>query len=463
MRKSKYFGDAAFYKNTMSVMVPIMVQQGVSTFVNMLDNIMVGRVGTLPMSGVSISNQLLMIFQLAVFGANNAAGIFGAQFYGKKDHKGVRQCFHFKIMATLLFSALGAIILTVFGKQLIGLYLVAETNTAEEIALTLGYARQYMMIMLLGFPLFMLSHAFSSSIRETGETVIPMVSGMCAVFVNLIGNYLLIFGHFGFPRLGIAGAAWATVISRVVELLLVATLAARTPEKYWFIENGLKDFKIPFSLVKDIVKRGIPLIINEVMWSIGLAAIAQCYSTRGLNAVAAININNTIHNVFALANMASGNAISIMVGQRLGANRVEEAVDTDRKLIVFAAMLGTVMGLLLYVSAPVFPTFYNTGTEVMSTATQLLRISGVMLVVGTLYNACYHTLRSGGRTFITFLFDGAFTCCVTLPVAFVLTRFTTGDIVRVYLAVQFADVLKVILGLILVHKGIWVRNLVREV
>lgn len=462
MRKNKYIGDLTFYKAVMAVIIPIMIQQGITTFVNMLDNIMVGRVGTLQMSSVSISNQLLMIFQLAVFGANNAAGIFGAQFYGKQDRKGVRDCFHFKIMVTVFVTGLSILIMTVFGDRLIGLYMNSESNSAADVAAAMSYARQYMMIMLAGLPMFTMSQAFSSSIRETGETVIPMISSMCAVFINLIGNYILIFGHFGFPRLGIAGAAIATVFSRMVELCLIAFLAYKGRARFWFMEDVLKGFRIPLSLAADIIRRGIPLIANEVLWSVGLAAIAQCYSTRGLHAVAAVNINNTIQHVFAISNMATGNAIGIMVGQKLGGNKIDEAVDTDRKLIVFAVMLASVMGSLLFVLSPVFPSFYNTTEDVRHTAGVLLKISGIMMPVGTIYNSCYYTLRSGGRTFITFLFDGAYTCTVTLGLAMILSRFTDMDIIRIFLCVMMADIPKILLGLTLVHKGIWIRNLVRE-
>ena len=462
MHKDKYFGDLTFYKTVMAVIIPIMIQQGITTFVNMLDNIMVGRVGTLQMSSVSISNQLLMIFQLAVFGANNAAGIFGAQFYGKKDKKGVRDCFHFKIMITVLVTGFGILIMTLFGKQLIGLYMNSDSNSAADVSAAMSYARQYMLIMLAGLPMFTLSQAFSSSIRETGETVIPMISSMCAVFINLIGNYILIFGHFGFPRLGIAGAAIATVFSRMVELCLIAFLAYRGRERFWFMEKVLQGFNIPLSLVRDIITRGIPLVVNEVLWSVGLAAIAQCYSTRGLGAVAAVNINNTIQHVFAITNMATGNAIGILVGQKLGANKIEEAVDTDRKLIVFAVILASLMGSLLFMFSPIFPSFYNTTEEVRRTAGILLKISGIMMPVGTIYNSCYYTLRSGGRTFITFLFDGAYTCTVTLGLAFLLSRFTNMDIILIFLFVQLADIPKILLGLTLVHRGIWIRNLVME-
>lgn len=458
--KNRWFGDRYFYQAVLTIAVPIMIQSGITTFVNMLDNIMVGQVGTLPMSGVSISNQLMMIFNLAVFGCNAAAGIFGAQFYGKGDRKGVRNCFHFKLMVTVLVSIVGITVLGLFGRNLISLYLNPETNSAADMAATMEYAREYMLIMMIGLPAFTLSQAFSSSIRESGETVIPMTSSITAVLVNFVGNYVLIFGHFGFPKLGIAGAAIATVISRFVELTVIIFRSLRRREQFWFYDDGLKNFGVPAELAEKIIKRGTPLVINEVLWSVGLAAIMQCYSTRGLNAVAAININQTIHNVFSITNMATGQAIAIMVGQKLGANLISEAVDTNRKLIVFAGLLTAVMGCLMFITAPLFPGFYNTSDEVRQLASQLLRVTSLMLPVGALYNAAYHTLRSGGRTFITFLFDSVYTCTVNLTLAFILTRFTDLGILSVYIYVQLADVLKVIIGMILVHKGIWIRNLV---
>ncbi|MBQ6355931.1 MAG: MATE family efflux transporter [Solobacterium sp.] len=457
---NKWFGTREFYRSVLMIAVPIMIQSGITTFVNMLDNIMVGQVGTLPMSGVSITNQLIMIFNLAVFGSFNAAGIFGAQFCGKQDDKGVRDCFHFKLYVVLLLSAAGLGILGLCGRQLIGLYLDPAVNSPADILETMQYARKYMLIMMIGLPVFTLSQAFSTSIRETGETIIPMRASICAVTVNFIGNYTLIFGHFGMPRLGIAGAAVATVISRFVELSIILTGAVRHRERFAFMHDPLKDMRVPVPLVKAIILKGAPLVVNEVLWSTAIAMIAQCYSTRGLSAVAAININQTIQNVFTITNNAMGNSISIMVGQRLGANETEEAVDTDRKLIVFSFCLASVMGCLLFMLAPLFPGLYNTSAEVQALAGRLLRVTAFSIPFGALYFGAYFTLRSGGKTVITFLFDSVYSCLVNYPIAFGLSRFTDLPVLYIFIVVVCADIPKAVLGLFLVHKRVWVQNLV---
>ena len=460
MNIKKWIGSREFYGSVLALAVPIMIQNGITTFVNMLDNIMVGQVGTLPMSGVSITNQLLMIFNLAVFGANNAAGIFGAQFYGKGDRDGVNNCFHFKFMVSVLITVLGILIFLLFGERLVDLYMNKNANTAEEIAQTMNYALTYMRIMLVGLPAFTMMNAVSSSVRETGETKIAMRASIIAVLINFVGNYILIFGHFGFPKLGIVGAAIATVISRFSEFLLIMRGTLKQADRFYFIKDMKNILRVPASLTKDIIRKGTPLVVNEVMWSTALAIIAQCYSTRGLNAVAAVNINSTIQNVFMITNMAMGISISIMVGQRLGANKIEEAVDTDRKLIVFSILLSLVMGTLLFVLSPVFPKMYNTSEEVRTLAENMLRITALYLPFHALYNDGYFTLRSGGKTVITFLFDGVYTMTVNVGCAFLLSRLTDLPIVMIFLAVQACDLPKALLGMVLVHKRVWVQNLV---
>ena len=210
-----------FYRRILSVALPMMIQNGITNFVQMLDNVMVGQVGTIPMSGVAIVNQLLFVFNLCVFGAVSGAGIFTAQFKGREDNEGIRYTVRFKIMVGLLLSALGAAIFLTFRQQLIGLYLTGE-GTPEDAAATMEYGIRYLKVMLVGLVPFALSNAYSGTMREVGETRVPMVAGIIAVLVNLAGNYILIFGHFGAPALGVVGAALATVISRFVELTIVA-------------------------------------------------------------------------------------------------------------------------------------------------------------------------------------------------------------------------------------------------
>lgn len=459
----KLIGDKIFYKMALAVALPIIIQNGITSFVGLLDNIMIGQVGTLPMSGVSISNQLINVYNIAIFGAVSGAGIFSAQFCGKKDIRGVQYCFRFKILIGCLILGISLLVFGFYGKPLIQMYLASGVNEAEEAALTLNYGWSYMKIMMLGLFPFLLVTVYSSSLRENGETVLPMISSLCAVFTNFILNYILIFGHFNFPALGIEGAAIATVISRFCELFVIAFFSHIQKEKYVFLQGIYKECSIPLELARKICIKGAPLLLNEVLWSAGMAAIVQCYSTRGLNAVAAMNITTTVTNLFMIVCYAMGNAISIIVGQKLGAGKKEEAQDVDAKLIAFAFMLCVLAGSALFFCAPFIPQIYNTTDQVKKLATVILRISACTIPLYSLYYGSYFTLRCGGNTMLTFLFDSFYTCIISLPAAFLLSRFSSFNIVIVYLLVQCMDIPKAILGLYLVKKGIWINTIVTEV
>ena len=245
-----------FNRRILAVALPMMIQNGITNFVQMLDNVMVGQVGTIPMSGVAIVNQLMFVFNLCIFGAASGAGIFTAQFVGREDHEGIRHTFRFKILVGMLLSALGAGIFLTFGRELIGLYLTGE-GTPADAAATMDYALRYLHVMLLGLVPFALSNAYCGTLREIGETKVPMIAGIIAVFVNLIGNYILIFGHFGAPELGVVGAAVATVISRYVELAIVAVWTHTHGKIHPFIQGALRSFHIPRKLTGDIIRKAI--------------------------------------------------------------------------------------------------------------------------------------------------------------------------------------------------------------
>ncbi len=459
---NKYFGDKTFYKKVLVVAIPLIIQQLITSFVNMLDNIMVGQTGTLAMSGVSVSNQIITVFNLAIFGSVSAASIFGAQFAGKKDTDGVRYCLRFKLIVEVVIALLFVSLFTFFGDKLIGLFMHPEQDDASDIAQTMKYALSYMHWMTLGFIPFALSQSISSSMRESGETRLPMIASVTAVFVNFVGNCILIFGLLGFPTLGPTGAAIATVISRFAELVVICIFVLLNRERFPFYTGLLKGFSIPLSLVKEISIKGLPLVVNELLWSIGTAMITQCYSTRGIDALAAYNISSTITNLFFVSNIAMGDSISILVGHHLGAGEIEEAVDMDRKMIVFTVMIAICFGLSLVVLAPLFPNLYQTSESVKEVATMMLRFGGLTMWISAIYNASYFTLRCGGKTILTFLFDSVGTICVSFTVAYLLAHFTQLPIQFMYLTVVIVDIYKVILGLFLVNKRIWVNNLVGE-
>lgn len=455
----KYIGDRAFYRRVLSVAIPIIIQNGISNFVSLLDNIMVGQVGTVPMSGVSIVNQLLFVFNLCVFGASSGAGIFTAQFHGSGDHTGVRHTFRFKILICSVIALGGMALFLTAHDILIGLYLTGEGNplTAAD---ALRYGREYLFTMLWGLIPFALSNAYASTLRETGKTNIPMIAGITAVLVNLVLNYILIFGKFGAPVMGVRGAALATVISRYVELSIVAGWTHLNPEKNPYIRSAFRSLHIPGKLLRGIIAKGMPLLINEFLWASGMAFMNQCYSTCSLDVVPAMNISSTLYNLGSVVFLSMGNSVGIIMGQMLGSGVTgSEIRDSNRKLVAFAVVTGGSFGIVLAAFSGIFPGIYNTTAEVRTLAAQLILVGAVMMPFNSYTNAAYFTLRSGGQTVVTFLFDSCFVWTVCVPLAFCLSRFTDIPILPLYILCQSTDLLKSAIGAFMIRQGKWIQNL----
>ena len=456
---NKLFGNKAFYKRVILLTLPIIIQNAITNFVNLLDNIMVGRVGTEAMSGVAIVNQLAFVFSLLVFGAVSAAGIFGAQYFGQRNHEGVRYAFRFKLISTMVIAVIAMLLFVFAGEQLIEMYLHEDGGAGGDLALTLEYAKEYMLIMLIQMIPFAIIQSYSGTLRETGETFVPMLAGIVAVFVNLVFNYLLIFGKFGFPELGVAGAAIATVLSRFVELGIVVAWTHYKKERNIFIQGAYKSLYIPGSLVKSIFIKGTPLIANEGFWAAGMAVLNQCYSVRGLSVVGATNISSTIVNLFNVVFIALGSTVSIIVGQHLGADEKEEAKLAAYRLITFSVLSCIVMGGALAACSSLFPQIYNTTDEIKALAAKFILISALFMPLHAFLHASYFTLRSGGKTIITFLFDSVYIWVASIPLAFCLTRFTSLTIVPIFFFCSLIDAIKCVIGFILVKKGVWIQNI----
>lgn len=460
--RERMFGDRDFYAQVVAVVVPIIIQNTVSNVVSLLDNVMVGRVGTLQMSAVAIVNQLLFVFNLCIFGGLAGAGIFATQYAGAHDDKGVRDCFRVKWMIALSMLACALVVLIAFPKRLIGMYLAQETAQADAAA-TLGVGMDYLTVMLWGLLPFGVSQVYASTLREVGETRLPMFASVAAILVNLVFNYFLIFGKCGFPELGVTGAAIATVLSRYVETAVIMVYTHMKSHHFGFIRGAYRSLRVPKPLMISILRRGTPLLVNEFLWSSGMAVLLQCYSVRGLDVVAACNIATTVSNLFKVVFLSMGNAVAIMVGQALGANDIERAKNCTWRLMTLSVGSNLIMATLLALFAPAIPNIYNTEPHVRQIATQLIYVVAVMMPAYSFSHCCYFTLRSGGKTIITFLFDSVFTWCVNVPAAWLLAYKTGLGIVPLYFGVQALEMVKVVVGFVLVKKGVWIHNIVAPV
>jgi putative MATE family efflux protein len=337
-----------------------------------------------------------------------------------------------------------------------------EGSSTGSIAETLKFAKKYLYIMLIGLFPFAIEQSYSGTLRETGETVVPMKAGIVAVFVNLIFNYLLIYGKFGIPVMGVQGAAIATVISRFVECTIIVLWTHKNSKRNLFIQGVYRNFRIPVVLCQKIIIKGMPLLINEFFWSSGMAIITQCYSVKGLAVVAGLNISTTITNLFSIFTFAMGNTVSIIVGQKLGAGDFKDAKDTAEKIIFMSIIGSVIVGLIMILLAPLFPLIYNTSDEVKTLAKSFIQIFGLAMPIQAYTNATYFTLRSGGKTFITFLFDSVYVWVIAIPTAFMLISYTSFTILTIYFICQFIDIIKCSVGFIMLKKGVWLHNIVNQ-
>lgn len=458
--KTKFIGDRAFYRHVLYLAVPMIIQNAITSFVNFLDNIMVGQIGTEQMSGVAIVNQLMFVFNICIFGGVSGAGIFGTQFYGKGDYEGQKYAFRFKMYASALLSGIALFLFGFCNTQLISLYL-NDTGSVGDITLALNYGKEYLAIMMIGLVPFALTQTYISSIRETGQTFVPMLAGIIAVVTNLVLDYALIFGVGDLiPSMGVRGAAIATVAARFIECGIVVIWTHMHKKQNPYIVGAYKSPLIPRHIFKEIFIKGTPLMLNEMLWASGMAVISQCYAVRGLEVVAAQNISSTITNLFNIVYIQLGGCISIVVGQLLGAGKIDEAKDSDNKMIFFSVGCCAVVAAFMILAGRHFPSIYKTEESIKALAKVFILISALVMPLCAFSHCAYFTLRSGGKTVITFLFDSVYTWVLVIPFAYVLANYTSISIQLVFFLVQFTEIIKVTIGFFMVRSGAWIQNIV---
>lgn len=459
--KEKFIGDKAFYKRVLFIALPMIGQNAITSFVSFLDNIMVGMIGTEQMSGVAIVNQLIFVFNICIFGGVSGAGIFGTQFFGKGDYEGQKYTFRFKVIASAVLLSV-AVLLGIFaGTELIQLYL-SDAGDVGNVELALKYGKEYMAIMMFGLFPFAFGQTYVSAIRETGHTLIPMLAGVVAMLTNLVLDVILIFGLGPIPALGVQGAAIATVVARFIECGIVIVWTHMHKEQNPYIVGAYRSLYIPKNILKDILVKGTPLMLNEMFWATGMAAIVQCYAVRGLEVVAAQNISSTITNLFNTVYLQLGGCISIIIGQLLGAGRIEEAKNTNRKLIFFNVSCCIGIALIMMVVGRWFPSIYATEESIKELARNFIVIAAAVMPLNAFCHCTYFTLRSGGKTVVTFLFDSVYTWVLVIPVATFLAKYTALPIVWVFFLVQSLEFVKAIIGFFMVKSGVWLQNIVEE-
>ena len=453
--------DRSIFKKTLLLAIPIMIQNGISNAVGLVDNLMVGSQGTEAIVAVSIAGQLMFVFWLALFGALSGPGIFGAQYYGNGDLDGVRDVFRIKMWYAIIIGLVGIAVFFTLDDFLLGLYMKGQSEEIDA-ALTLKLAKDYLRIMLAGIPFIVITQVYATSLRETDESFKPMIAGIVSVLMDVLFNYLLIFGKFGFPKLGVQGAAIATVIARAAEFGVLVVWAHLRRKKHEFMQGIYKTLKINSKIIWPIFKKSLPIMLNEFLWAGAIAFMTQCYSIRGLDVLAGLNISNAICNLLNVVFIALGNAVGIVIGQMLGAGEFKKAKDSSIVLMWFTGGVCMILTVILIALSGWFPTLYDTTESAKHMATRFIIVTACFFPLQGALNAMYFTIRSGGKTFITFIFDSVFSWTFCATCAYILSHYTGLNILGIYIAIQSLDFLKILIGSIMIKKEIWISNLVSE-
>lgn len=445
----RFIGTKAFYKNLIVVALPIVLQQLITSSLQLVDNIMVGSLGEQSIGAVSVVNQLYFVVILITFGAIGGAGIYTAQYFGSKDFDKLKQTFRFKIVTGLIVAFLSLFIFTILGKTLISAF--------SENPDTIGLGQDYLRIVRFSIFPWALTVAISNTFREIGITKQLLYISFIAIITNTILNYLFIFGNFGFPKLGVEGAGIATLISRFVEFGLMLVLIR---SKGSVFSTKLRDlFKIDQAILKAIIIMALPLMLNEALWSMGQTMFLQSYSLRGDNALAAMNIASAISQLVFVTFGGIGTGVAVLVGNTLGKNELEEAKDNSVKLIAFAVVFAFFMGILLFIVSFFVLDLYDVSEVTKNTALWAIRTNALFIPIYSFNVAIYFTLRAGGDTKSTLLMDAGFMWVVSVPIAVLLSRLTNLSVILLFLIVQLSDIPKMMFAIHRYKKKHWVRNL----
>lgn len=456
MRK-KYFGDLQFYKSVLLIAVPAMGQLFVTTLVSLIDSFMVARLGDIKMSGVNISNQIFFIVYVVTSALAMAGGIFLAQYSGAKQKDGMQQAYRFKMLLALSVSLISMFVVVCFGQTLL-FAMVRGNISANEIV---PYGKEYLWILLWSFIPFGISVAISSSLRETGSQRLPLVITLIVAVVNAVGNYALIFGKLGMPRLEVAGAAYSTVFARIVEMLLFIAVARKKD----FYVKFLDIWKVKLSVFKEIVKRSSWLLMSDLLWAFTETIINALYNGLGGSAVVSgMSAGWTISDLFFLTHAGLGTAITVIVGGLLGQNKLEEAREKARWFLSLGFIVGIGVGIIEIVSSFILvPLIFGELSPVaQKVALNLLIMVAFYMPVWSWQNAQYYILLAGGDSFSFSMIETTINIFVSLPIAFLMVHFTRVSPVALYGIIKISSLIKPVWAHFALKKETWIKNLTQS-
>ena len=444
-----------FYKTLLTLCIPIIIQNLLSTLINMVDTIMVGGLGEISVAAIGIANQYFFLYNMALSGIIGGAGLFIAQFFGKHDKENIRKITALGTISALILGMIFAIVAIFYPKFIIHFFSLDEN--------VIKIAESYFLIIGFCYPIIAISNVFSMGSRSIRNPKLGMICSSISLGLNIILNYIFIFGKLGMPALGVSGAAIATVISRIVELILLVSYVYFIKSDYE-LRFTFKDIRlINKDLFKAFVSKTIPVFFNDTLWAFGTVLYAVAYSKAGTSAIAASQIASSTGNFFIMTAVCIAIGSSIMIGNELGADNIDKAIHYSKKFSILVSLAGLVFGGLLILSIPILLKMFSVTPGLAPDIRKIFIIMGILMILKT-FNTfiIIGVLRSGGDTKYALALEMGCMWFVSLP----LTFFAAYKGVSIYILVALTyteEVAKFIFGVPRAISKKWANNIVKDI
>ncbi len=444
------WGDSRFYKLWLSLSLPIMLQQGLSSVLYLLDNIMVGQLGETAIAAVGVGNQLTFLMQVFGFGVNSGASIFVAQYWGKNDRDGIHKVEGIALTLSFGLVSLFMVAAMVFGHQVADIY----SNDPKVIEL----AAKYLAIMGWSYVFQIVSQTLGLILRACGNPMLPMLSTLAGVCTNGVLNYIFIFGKLGVPAMGVEGAALATEIASAVNAVVLIAVSVKT--KNIIAASFNKLFSFSKSLFREFAKLSLPVFFNEALWSLGITMYSVLWGIMGTDVQASMQIYSTVNNIGFVMMAGLGSAAGVINGNCIGEGRIGRARLYTRRMLISTPLSVMAFSLILQLLAPSFMGLYDVSPEVSAMALSVIRVyCAAMFIYSLNYTILIGTLRAGGDTTYAGGVDLAGICLVSVPLAFLCGLVFELPVWIVFMVTVLGDITKSFLGLRRVRTGKWIRVL----
>lgn len=446
-----YFSDKEFFKTFWKLAVPIAAQNLIASTLNMVDTIMVGRLGETEIAAVGLANQFFFLLNLLLFGIVSGSAIYTAQFWGKGDIPNVRRVLGLSLILGVSAASIFTLVGVMVPSKVISIY------SADPKVIELG--SQFLRVVSLSYIVTAITFAFSFALRSTGQARIPMLNSALALAVNTLLNVVLIFGMFGLPAMGVRGSATATVIARFIEVTVLLSIVYFTKHPIAAKLHELFDLSRDF--IMRFLRTTIPVILNEAFWSLGVTMYSVAYGRMGTQVAASISIASTVERIAMVLFIGMGNACAVIVGNQIGSNNESKAFDYAKRFLVTGPILGVFMGAAVIFSSKSILSVYNVPEEVLTSAARVLFVIALMMPI-KIYNMIMivGVLRSGGDTKFSLIIDTAGVWLIAVPLAFLGGLVWKLPVHIVYSLIVIEEVFKFVFGVQRFVTKKWINNLV---